>query len=101
MNKLIQFELLVCSPKPTRLGNKPCYMPCLTAASNAFFCVVELQVFLLFFSLFSILEKSITPHSLESQTVSIIKYQFGSPTVATQQLAWQQHVRRPVSHTEE
>lgn len=49
MNVLIQFELLVCSPKPPRLGNKPCYMPCLTAASNGFFAVVELHEKVTFF----------------------------------------------------
>lgn len=51
MNVLIQFELLVCSLKPPCLGNKPCYMPCLTGASNVFFSVVVAG--LLFFVFFS------------------------------------------------
>lgn len=42
MNKLIQFELLVRSPKPPRLGNKPYHMPRLTATANVFSSVVEL-----------------------------------------------------------
>lgn len=56
MNALIQFELLVCCPKPPRLGNKPCYMLCLTGASNVLFHVFHETV-----PSFNAVVKSITP----------------------------------------
>lgn len=74
----------------------------LTGTSNAFFSVVEFSFMKnsLFFFLYW--KKSITPipeNLLESKAVCIIKRRCDSPTVATQQLAQQQHISW--SHTEE
>lgn len=60
MNKLIQFELLVRSPKPPRLGNKPHHSTCSSLLLSGSFSYENSPFFCFLFLYFYVLEKSIS-----------------------------------------